>query len=121
MTKENPEKCEVCGSEFLGSWTDFFGEKTCWTCGAPYQILAPSGANPDATYPHLNLSEEFIPVLREYWEKTKRRARVGRYVRAQDYPGLVEERKEFVEWLRENHPEFAPKKRSGPARGERDA
>jgi len=36
--------CEICGKEFVGTWTDFHGEMTCTYCGAPYQMKDYHGA-----------------------------------------------------------------------------
>jgi len=105
-------KCEVCDNEFVGTWTDFYGEQTCLTCGAPYQLLEPSGAKPGLTYPCCCLKDEFIPILREYYQETKRRVRLGTFLLPDDYPGLLEERKAFREWLQLKHAEWLPVERT---------
>ena len=100
-------KCEICGEELRCTWTDFHGEGTCNTCGAPYQLKEYSGAPPDQKYPHITgLKPEFIPIFKEHWEKTRRKVRLGRYVIPADYSGVAEERAEFDEWLKNNHPEW---------------
>lgn len=65
-------KCEICEQEFFGAWSDFHGEKVCQTCGAPYQTASYSGAPKDQIYPYLNVSDKWIPILKEYWNGTKR-------------------------------------------------
>ena len=107
-SEERPVKCEVCDEDFVGTWTDFYGEATCWNCGVPYQILEPSGAEPGGTYPHIKIKAEWIPIFREYWQKTRRRNRHGFFVTHSDRAGVVEEGKAFNDWLRTNHPELIP-------------
>lgn len=103
---DNSFKCEVCEQDFVGSWTDFFGEATCNNCGASYQIREPSGAEPNQKYPHICITEQWIPIFKEYWQKTHKRHREGMFLLPNDYPGLLEEQQHFREWLKESHPEL---------------
>jgi len=78
------------------------------TCGAPYQMKDFHGAPPDLTYPYLDLSEKFKVVFKEYWEKTRKRCRLGLWMgKPHD---VIEEQKEFKGWLEGNHPEWLKKK-----------
>jgi len=96
--------CEICGETFYGSWTDFHGQMTCMTCGAPYQMKDYSGAPPDAKYPYLDLADEFKPIFKEYWDTTKKRCRLGLWLgKPRD---VVEEQIPFKDWLEEKHPEW---------------
>lgn len=97
--------CEICGSQFRGQWTDLFGEATCSVCGVPYQILEPSGAKEGQTYPHINVKQKWIWLFKEYWENTRKKCRHGTYLLPHDYPGVLEERRDFDDWVKENHPE----------------
>ena len=103
---ENSFKCEVCEQNFVGAWTDFFGEATCIQCGTPYQIREPSGAKPNQKYPQINIDKKWISVFKEYWQETRKRHREGTYLLPIDYPGLSEEGQQFRTWLQENHPEL---------------
>lgn len=99
-------KCEICGEDFAGAWTDLFGEATCQTCGTPYQLLKPSKAKPGIKYPHIAIGEKYIPIFKEYWQKTHKRHREGSFLVSTDYPSVAEEQKEFWEWIKANHPEL---------------
>lgn len=100
--------CEICGQEpFLGDWTDFHGQMTCMTCGAPYQMKDYSGSPPDAKYPYLDLDEKFVPIFKEYWEKTKKRCRLGQWLGTPR--DVIEEQKALKQWLDENHPDCLKK------------
>ena len=100
--------CEVCENEFHGCWTDFYGEATCHICGAPYQLLEPSGATPNLKYPYLSLSQEWASVLGEYWRETGQICRLGMFLTG-SYSGLAEEHKALTAWLRRKHPELLKK------------
>lgn len=74
-------KCIICGTQPTKfTWTDFYGEAICLTCGCPYQLLPPAGAE-KKEYPSCNLDPEFIPWLKRYWEETHRFANLGIYLR----------------------------------------
>ena len=97
--------CLLCGNEFLGAWTDFHGEMTCMTCGAPHQMKDYHGAPKDQKYPYLDLNKKFQQIFKEYWEKTKRRCRLGRWLGGLP-PDVAKEQKDFKDWLANNHPEW---------------
>ena len=94
--------CEVCGNDFLGQWTDYYGESTCINCGTPYQVLEPYGAEPGIAYPHINIDVKLIPIFKEYWEETHSIHREGSLFG--NY-GQVPKQKEFRKWLKAKHPE----------------
>jgi len=102
----NEFDCEICGNVFVGQWTDFHGQATCYTCGAPHQMKSYSGSTPDMKFPRMGLNAEFRVVFKEYWEATGKRCRLGTYVIMRDYPGVLAEQKGLTDWLKDNHPEF---------------
>jgi hypothetical protein len=95
--------CEVCGDNVF-AWADLHGQVVCMTCGAPYQIKAFRGASPDRKYPYCTLNKEFMLVFKEYWTTTKQRCRLGTYIGI--LKDVVEERKKFEDWLKQNHPNW---------------
>ena len=106
MTKKI-ENCEICGETLIVTWTDFYGQATCVNCGAPYQLLEPSGATKGLTYPYLDLNSEFKEVFKEYYQQTKKCCRIGTYVEHRS--GLREEHENFKKWLKQYHPKFLAK------------
>ena len=102
----NEFDCEICGNVFVGQWTDFHGQATCYTCGAPHQMKSYSGSPPDMEFPRIDLNKEFKPVFKEYWEATGKRCRIGSYMGYRDYPGVPDELDAFTDWMKNHHPEF---------------
>jgi hypothetical protein len=99
---EKSFKCAVCGNDFHGIWTDYYGEATCVCCGIPYQLLEPSGAKQGIIYPHLKIDEKFVPIFREYWNETHQMHREGMFL--SNY-GQIPNQRKFRDWLEERHPE----------------
>lgn len=95
--------CELCGaSPAQYQWTDLYGEAMCVRCGCPYQLKGGTEAQEEeGNYPYLNLSDSFLPVAREYWQKTKKFVCYG-HVIVGHRQGVAE----FVSWLKECHPEW---------------
>ncbi len=101
--------CVICGADPMGvAWTDLSGEAGCSKCGVPYQMKwGTEEQKKEGKYPYINIRDDLIPHLKEYWETTGKKARTGRYLAPyHDYPGLAEERKQFSAWLDQHHPEW---------------
>lgn len=101
----NSFNCEICGNKFVGEWTDLHGQATCINCGAPYYLVK-YPEHPDMEPPELSLSPEFADAMREYWNETGKRARMGSIFIYADYPGYIEEMRSIGDWMREHYPEF---------------
>ena len=100
--------CVICGTDPMSiHWTDFSGEASCSECGMPYQVKwGTEEQQKEGKYPYIKIKDILIPHLKEYWETTGKRARTGTYIFVDDYPGLIEERKQFSTWLDQHHPEW---------------
>jgi len=98
----NKVTCAICGkSPVTFQWSDFSGEAMCSRCGCPYQLKWGSDAQEkEGKYPYLNLSENFLPIAQEYWNKYNKFVCYGRMLDAR--PGW----KEMLNWLKENYPEY---------------
>lgn len=70
-------KCEVCGKENPAfAWTDTHGVAQCYQCGTPYVLYHYEGEGDERRRverePEITVRAEWIPLLREYWEQTRR-------------------------------------------------
>lgn len=94
--------CIVCGaSPMTFQWSDYSGEGMCTRCGCAYQLKWGSEEQQiEGKYPYLNVKEDFISILREYWEETKSFVCHGRMMCRAD--GVAE----FSTWVKEKHPEM---------------
>ena len=96
------QTCIICGaSPMVFQWSDYSGEAMCTKCGCPYQLKWGSKKQEkEGKYPYLNLKREYVPYIKEYWEKTHKFVHYGR--RLAPRPSLAD----FYNWLDETHPEF---------------
>jgi len=97
--------CKICGEHLRCRWSDLHGEGVCMVCGAPYQLLHYDKNDKfikDAK-PILNIKNKWIPIIKEYWEKTKKFCFGGQSF-SEDTG-----KQEFNDWLEENHPELIKK------------
>ena len=93
--------CIICGEGAGFNWSDQNGEGMCNKCGTPYQLLE-GGKKIE---PKLNIKEDWIPVLKQYWNETHKYMGLGVILVApRDYPECVEGQTKFYEWL-DKHPE----------------
>ena len=100
--------CDVCGDEKpTYSWSDFYGEGLCCQCGAPFQLKAPSGDNPDQEYPYCKIDDKWLPVFRRYWQETQRYNGSAGMFFVETPPHIRESRRLFHHWLEEHSDEFA--------------
>ena len=89
--------CAICGREDTQfQWSDYSGEAMCTQCGCPYQLITEGN-------PYLNIEQEHLPVLRQYWEET------GQFVCYGSMLGYAPGVKEFNYWLNKNYPELCEK------------
>ena len=97
--------CVVCGfSPMSFQWSDYHGEAMCRRCGTPYQLKGGSERQEaEGAYPYLNLNEEWVPVVRRYFEETGAWTYLGRMFGGTP-PGL----RSFVAWVEAN--DAAPKR-----------
>lgn len=98
--QEDALSCSVCGGESW-SWTDLSGEAYCVKCGTPHQI---KWGKDNRRGPNIN--EEFLAVIKEYYEKTKRGCGMGTFLIERDYPDQLRDKKDFIAWIKENHPNW---------------
>jgi len=100
--------CVVCGKSEGFNWSDQHGEGMCNRCGTPYQLLQyDESENRVDAPPKCNIKEEWIPVLKQYWNETHEYMGLGSIMVVRDYPECVEGRRKFDEWMG-NHPELKP-------------
>ena len=98
---DEKSKCVVCGNSLVFRWSDYSGEAMCCHCGTPYQVKWGSDQQKEeGDYPYLNLAESWIPVVREYYEKTGRFVELGAKL-----GGTPEGMRDFYEWVDRYHPE----------------
>ena len=101
MAVEKPFVCVICGESVGFNWSDQHGEGMCNRCGTPYQLLK-EGKKIEL---ELNIKEEWIPILKQYWNETHKYTGLGVILIARDYPECVEGTEKFYEWL-DKHPEL---------------
>jgi hypothetical protein len=91
-------KCEICDDAISYEWTDLHGEAICWRCGTPYQLYQYDENKkriPDAE-PTINIKDEYIPMLKQYWNENKKHMGLGTYLGKPKYP---EKHHAFFDWL----------------------
>lgn len=69
--------CEICGNESkMFAWTDTHGVAQCLQCGTPYVLYHYEGEGNERRRiekePEIAVRDEWVPLLREYWEKEHR-------------------------------------------------
>ena len=99
--------CVICCENAGFNWSDLHGEGMCNRCGTPYLLTET---------PHtLQIRQEWVPVLRHYWQEERKYMGLGEIVIWRDYPEAKAGRVAFYEWL-DQHPELVSELR--PAQGE---
>lgn len=101
--------CLVCDDPHPSfSWTDFSGEGYCVQCGTPYQLKW--GTLKDGeTYPRVNVSAEWIPIFRKFWNVTHSSNGAGTFMLWREYPDQERGRIAFNAWC-DAHEDELPKK-----------
>jgi len=95
--------CIVCESEFVPNWTDQHGVAECAKCGATYTVVGFNGK----TATEITFKDEFVAIVREYWNKTKRKTTFGLFIsNAQRWKDHSVEMALFIDWLGVNYPEW---------------
>src|ERR1041384_2679123 len=96
------QKCHVCDAEPMTfQWSDYSGEGMCTRCGCAYQLKWGSEEQKtENKYPYLNIRDDVIPMMREYWNEKKSFVCYGTMLGQR--PGL----NDFFAWLKERHPDF---------------
>ena len=98
------DRCLICGKQLVCRWTDYSGEGVCISCGCPYQLKWGSDEQKkEGNYPYIGLRDEWIPILKEYWEETHQFTFLG--MSFEERTGQAE----FNKWLKEKHPELIKK------------
>ena len=96
--------CVVCEQETTYRWSDYSGEAMCGHCGCTYQLKwGGEEREAEGNYPYLNLKQEWVPILRDYYQKTKQFTYLGMTISGAGRDGL----KAFYAWVDEHHPEMA--------------
>jgi hypothetical protein len=92
--------CVTCGaSPTTFQWSDYSGEGMCTRCGTPYQLKWGSDKQKEEdAYPYLNIKDEWVPIVREYYEETGQFVCLGNMMGPR--PGMAE----FYDWVKERHP-----------------
>ena len=95
--------CVVCDAHPVTyQWSDLHGEAMCCQCGCAYQLKGGSEQQEkEGKYPYCNLRGEHIPVLREYWNETKRFVHYGSSFSHSE--GVAD----FNAWVLQRHPELS--------------
>lgn len=101
--------CVTCGANpCTYQWSDYSGEGMCTRCGTPYQLKwGGEQREKEGKYPYLNLRENLVPLLREYYEETRQFTYLGSMLGG-DPPGL----REFDAWMKGRHPEWIAARRA---------
>ena len=74
-------RCIICQEELRCRWTDLHGEGVCLTCETPYQLIQyDENKNRVEAPPAINIKEQYIPILQEYWQKFKKPMGFGCYL-----------------------------------------
>ncbi len=74
-------RCVVCQEKLYCRWTDQHGEGVCLTCETPYMLIQyDENKKRIEAPPAINIKEQYIPVLQEYWQKFKRPMGFGYYL-----------------------------------------
>lgn len=109
--------CIVCGVERVTyQWSDYSGEAMCTRCGTPYQLKWGSKEREaEGKYPYLNLNEDAVPLVREYYNETGRFTYLGSMFGGNP-PGL----REFNTWVEERHPEYIAARKAAREAKERE-
>ena len=101
------QTCTICGTfPMQFQWSDYSGEAMCINCGCPYQLKwGTDKQQKENNYPYLGLTDKFIVVAKEYWEKRKQFVCYGMMLGPQ--PGMTN----LIDWLEINYPEHINKKK----------
>ena len=103
--------CPVCDEPLSFRWTDRHGIGACLTCNAPWKIYHYEGEGDDRHHvekpPECFILEEWIPVLRKYWEETKSRAPNACNIPGSRYEPCTDvEFEKWHDWLAEHEDEL---------------
>jgi hypothetical protein len=109
-------KCPICDDDLSFRWTDTHGIGACLTCNTPVRIYHYEGEGDDRHHvekpPGFIILEEWIPVLRKYWQETKSRAPNGCNFPGSSYePCGYEEFERWNKWC-EEHDDELPKEKT---------
>ena len=98
--------CAVCGtSPTRFQWSDYSGEGMCTACGCTYQLKWGSKEQQaEGKYPYMTMTDDFLPIAREYWEQTHKWVCYGTMLGGQ--LGMAE----LIAWCKEYHPECLTRK-----------
>ncbi|KKM77485.1 hypothetical protein LCGC14_1369580 [marine sediment metagenome] len=101
--------CQICSESSAGmNWSDQHGEGMCNRCGTPYQLIFyDENENRVEKPPRINIEENWLPVLKQYWEETQQYTGLGTILISRDYPEAVTGQAALDKWLGE-HQELIP-------------
>jgi transcription elongation factor Elf1 len=93
--------CLVCNNINPGfNWSDLHGEAMCNVCGTPYQIVQYDNNDKRIeAEPKINIKDDWIDILREYWNETHQYIGLGVIMVKRDYPECTKGRELFFNWL----------------------
>lgn len=97
-------ECEICGDQPpTVTWVDLHGEGVCTNCGVPYMLIHyDEDDNRIDKPPKLQVKEDWVPVVKEYWEKTGEFMGLGTILNYRSYPKFKEAKEKFLNWVKEN-------------------
>lgn len=82
-------------------WSDYSGQAMCMTCGCIFQLKWGTDEQiKEGKYPYMSLLPEWVPIVREYWNETKKWSCFGTMIGPR--PGMDA----FWAWVEKNHPEM---------------
>lgn len=103
--------CVICDEPLSFRWTDRHGVGACLTCNAPVLIYHYEGEGDERRRvdkpPEFTVAEEWIPIVRKYWQETHSRAPNGCNIPGSSYePCGYEEFERWRKWLAEHEDEL---------------
>jgi uncharacterized protein YlaI len=93
-------KCIICNESAGFNYSDLHAEAMCNRCGTAYMLNE---------IPHkISIKENWIPILKQYWNETHQYMGLGQIVIWRDYPEAEEGRMKFNDWCKK-HKDILPK------------
>ena len=101
--------CLICETSPVSwTWSDAHGEAMCTKGGTPYQLIQrDEDKNIIDALPSINITEKWVPVLKQYWQETQRFTGLGTIMIWRDYPECDAGQEAFYRWVDE-HPAVVP-------------
>ena len=103
--------CPICDEPLSFRWTDTHGIGACTECNAPVTIYHYEGEGDERHSvdkpPRFLILDEWIPIMRKYWQEKKSRAPHGFNIPGSSYdPCAYEDFARWNKWCEEHKDEF---------------